>query len=585
MHRGSACALVLLLASTSLRVLHAQKAESSRDTTTANDSFRPRTQTTLDGNWIDRLPVDRIEDALGFESGVTFTQFGGLSLRSGGPEGFNRFLDGFSIRPGYQGGGTISSPAIEPELGTNAVARLDLVTGPLPARLGNAQSGVVLLETRQGGSAFAANARAATDALFGDRNGPGFNRFEGSAGGSMGTRFRLFGALVLQGSASTDPGRGADAIPVFLPAGVDTTVKVPSAINDPLADTTLVAVSRFAVARGRCEAFAGSVNQDIADNYGEECHGVQTPVTNSATYALAARIDYTFSSRSRLTVTGLAGQEQQRFFSYPDLFNPDGLSAGRGWSRVVSAAWIQEFGTTRPIAIRIGLSIQRDRTITGFLTPESERSSRSSFASLLLSPLDFRFDFSSFPLDETLVRNYRDNIPGSRRSPYDLENPDQYTTIDRYRNSPYGTGQFIDSGGPVGRITLERENRTIGSAGLAWEWASHNTLNAGVQVTKYSIGSYSHLLTSSIASDVWIENPGAQGLYLQNTLRLGPGIVVAGVRYDHFATNASRPFVLDTIASSPTFDTYHYFPTPNSYGGGGVTFNGQPLTKFIKDEG
>lgn len=58
-----------------------------------------------------------------------------------------------------------------------------------------------------------------------------------------------------------------------------------------------------------------------------------------------------------------------------------------------------------------------------------------------------------------------------------------------------------------------------------------------------------------------------------------------GLRYDHFSTHASRPFVLDTVSSSPRFNTYDYFPTPNSYGGGGATFNGQPLVKLVEDPG
>lgn len=231
------------------------------------------------------------------------------------------------------------------------------------------------------------------------------------------------------------------------------------------------------------------------------------------------------------------------------------------------------------------MSLQGDRAVTGPLTPESELDSRSSFASFLLSPLDFRFDFDNFPLDQELVDNYRNNIPGSRRSPYDLENVDQYTPIDAYRNSPYGTGQFIDAGGPVGLITLLRENRKIGSAGLQWDWAGHSSLDAGIELTRYTIGNYSHQLTSSIYSNVWLETPVSEAAYIQNTLQLGAVVVTAGLRYDHFSTGASRPFVLDTISASPTVGRYHYFPSPNSYGTGGVTFNGQPLVKFVEDAG
>ena len=578
--RGSLCALVLL----------ASAAPGS--SLTAQQILQPRSSIVLDGAWIDRLPVDRIEDALVFEPGVVVTRSGRLSLRGGGPDDFNVFLDGFSIRPGYQGTGgrlspgfVINPPAIPARLGTNAVERLELTTGPLPATLGNTQSGVIALETRRGGPTFSARGTAETDALFGDLNGPGFNRFEGVAGGRVGARFRLFGAVMLEGRHAVDLGPGAENAPVFDLAGVDTTVGVPSAIFDPLADTTFVDVTAFAVTRGQCDAFSASTNQNIADNYGRGCQGVQTPVTGSGTYSLAARVDFALSSRGELSLTGLASQDQERFFSYRDLYNPTGLTASRGWSRIVNLSWRQELGSAQPLTLRLGGSLQRDRAMSGPLTTKSELDSRSTFGGLLLSPLDFRFDFENFPVDETLVNNYQQNIPGSRRTPYDLDNVDQYNYIDNYRNSPYGTGQFIDGGGPITRITLRRENRNIGLASLGWSWASHSTLEAGAVLTRYSVANYSGQLNTLIQSDVWIEKPAAEALYLQNTFHFKSGLVTAGIRYDHFSSHADRPFVLDTIASSPTFNRYSYFPTPNSYGTGGVTFQGQPLVKFVEDAG
>ena len=49
--------------------------------------------------------------------------------------------------------------------------------------------------------------------------------------------------------------------------------------------------------------------------------------------------------------------------------------------------------------------------------------------------------------------------------------------------------------------------------------------------------------------------------------------MVGGLRYDYYNSQAARPFMLDTVSSSATFGQYSYFPTPNSYGGGGVTFD------------
>jgi hypothetical protein len=59
---------------------------------------------------------------------------------------------------------------------------------------------------------------------------------------------------------------------------------------------------------------------------------------------------------------------------------------------------------------------------------------------------------------------------------------------------------------------------------------------------------------------------------------------VGGVRYDYYNSTASRPFLLDTVPSSPSFGQYVYFPRTSSYGTSGATGpGGLPLLKFVTD--
>ena len=72
------------------------------------------------------------------------------------------------------------------------------------------------------------------------------------------------------------------------------------------------------------------------------------------------------------------------------------------------------------------------------MTRESELATRDNFGGFNIKPIDFLFNFDNFPIDDQLVENYRQNTPGSRRSPYDLENAAQYALVDDCRNNAYG---------------------------------------------------------------------------------------------------------------------------------------------------
>ncbi len=115
------------------------------------------------------------------------------------------------------------------------------------------------------------------------------------------------------------------------------------------------------------------------------------------------------------------------------------------------------------------------------------------------------------------MQNYRNNAPGSRRSPLDLENPAQYAIVDEYRNNAYGLynrddvrRRAVPRVGWPGRqravhqsSVMYRENRLIGKANLDWQFDRYNRLKLGGEFTHYDIDSYSHQLESQAFSDVY----------------------------------------------------------------------------------
>ena len=551
------------------------------------DSKQASTIQAIDGKLVDQLPVDRIRDALVLLPGVGANESSGVSIRGGSSSDVAAYLDGIPVSPGFRKSSLVFDPTFLPvpgqsflDLGTNALATLEAATGPLSSSLGQGQAGVILLTTLVPDRRFQARGSVESDRPFGSGHGPGIDRLQGIAGGRLMDRLRVLATATVQGSESRESGPGALDIPIFTTAGLDTVVAVPTVPNDPFSDTVFVDVTRFAIERGRCDALSSSANPDIADNYGEECNGIRVPATGSSSYQLLGKLEYELGARTAVWLTGVASRSQFRYFE-PSVSSIPG-AGNKATSRAVIVGVRHGLNFSgRPLALSLGISSQRDQTIGGPLSPPSELDTRDGF---LFSGLEFLYDMESFPIDDQLISNIRNNIPGSRRSPLDLENTSQYNLVDRFRNSPYGLGGGPESGGPSGRLLMLKEDRTVIVGSAEWQRTRSHTFRTGFEVTRYDIAGYSHQLNSQAFSDAFIVEPTQAAFFAENQFRLGSIAVVAGVRYDRFQSDAERPFALDTVGSSPHFMTYSYFPVTASYGNGGITFNGQPLVKFVKDD-
>ena len=104
------------------------------------------------------------------------------------------------------------------------------------------------------------------------------------------------------------------------------------------------------------------------------------------------------------------------------------MPGNQATNRVYQVNWTQNLSksTERALALDASLSYQKDQFVSSPLTASEELSTRSPFGGFLLKPFDFMWDFDNFPIDSQLIDNYRYNRLGSRRSPLDLENTDQY---------------------------------------------------------------------------------------------------------------------------------------------------------------
>ena len=588
----------------------------------AENLLVPRDEVTtkqrIDGQFADALPVDRLNDVLALQPGVVetigsaltggrFATERGLSVRGGRETENAVYIDGVPVQPGYQGDRILGWQDQGPQgtniqIGTNALEEASVTSGSPSAAFGNATSGIISLVTRTGGNVYRGSLAYETDEPFGVNHGIGFNRFEGGLSGPLARRLTFAVSATLEGRKALEEGFGSQNTPIFLPAGVDTTIRQASIVVDDtstvfderlLADTTLVPVYDYAISRGRCDQFAGSGAAGIGgmdgasieglrNNYGFACNGVRLPATARTLFTASGKLSYTYGAASRLFLSFATSRNQGRAFDFiirhlNRLSLPSNLRGFNHRSRLATLDWTQNLSRSaeRALALNIAVSYQQDRTIGSPLTVESDLATRAPFGGFILKPMDFLYDFDNFPIDEHLIRNIRVN-QGHRVTPHDPHN-DSYSGVDNLRNDAYGlygvfqgfaftrggdTWNFSESGGVFGNaLNLYREDRYIGKTTLDWQADRYNRVKLGGEFTRYAIVSYGSFLR--FAGDAYIEKPIRWNAFVEDRIDLGDVVVVGGLRYDHYDTRASRPYVTDTagnryqfprISTAPGFD-------------------------------
>lgn len=498
-----------------------------------------------------RLPVDRASEMLPWMPGGG-QDIGGAPLWHGTPERLlDRVTDGIRWAPALRSTGYLGySPQpvlLEPDF--NALDRADISSvGRSP--------GTFSFVTLGGGDHWRANGSGEGEGPLRADGGTGLSRFDGSVGGPLGGSFRIRAAGTLVGRRSAPTGVGYAATPYYVPTGIDTTMRFPDPSTLP--DSIDALIQRF-----------GPTSS--------------IPYSPRSTADWAVRLDGQVGG-ARLWAHWLGTRVAERFFNYVDVANP--LQAkGQELSGRDLAAGIQ-LTVTDGLRLEGSVSLQHERSESGPITSASEFDSRDPGLGLMLGGLDLRWDLGNFPVNDQLIANYRDNTPGSRRSPYDLENTAQYSLIDQYRNDAYGlygiygigSNGFSEAGGPLGLLALQQDDRILLSAKVVRDLGTAGALTIGGEFVHHDIQHYSSFLTSQAFSDVWLATPKEQALTI-DWVKTGTGWrFEVGARLDRFETGASRPYLLDTLASSPTQGLYMYFPRLSSYGKDSPT-----LQHFVPD--
>jgi hypothetical protein len=576
------------------------------------------TKQRVDGAFADELPVDNLNQVLQLQPGVLQDTDGGLSIRGARETQNATYVDGVPTQAGYRGDTFVGSGGTTLTVGTNSFEEASVTTGSSSAEFGNATGGIISIVTKSGGPEYTGSFSYETDEPLGVNHGVGFNRVEAGFSGPLAGRltFALNGSLT--GQKAVEEGLNSQDTPIFLAAGIDTTIRQASVVaDDPdteaddrlTADTSLVNVYNYAISRGSCDEFAsaGSADTDddyvqrIRNNFGVDCNGVRLPATARTTHSVSGKLSYTYGTGSRVSLSGTTsrfhGHSQPFIIGYINNLSSGMLRGFSNRNRLATLNWTQNLSKSaeRALALDVALSYQQDRTINGPLTTESDLSTRDPFGGFILKGMDFEYDFENFPITDGLINNVRLN--SGRITPIDENNGSAYLGIDDLRNNAYGLyGQyqnfanvsldllswgFLESGRYTNdqttptRVSLFKEDRYIGKATLDWQADRYNRIKLGGEFTRYAIDQYSFRLTDKFFSDAYKEKPVRWNAFVEDRLDLGDVVVVGGLRYDWYDSRASRPYVtgpdgvryaFPRVSSHPEFD------------------QANPTAQFVRDE-
>ncbi len=529
----------------------------------AVNALVPRDQVTskqlVDGAFADKLPIDRINNVLALQPGVSASPGGGsLSVRGGRSDDNSTYVNGVPVQPGNRGTGSgrgLGSPSIA----TNTFEDASITTGAASAEFGNAQGGVINITTKKGGSRFAGNVGYETDEFSGQRFSNGFNRLQASLGGPITKNLRFFVGGALEGQRSSSRGYQGWQVPSFVRVGLDTTYAVPRTRGSATSDTTYVGVYKYAMFRGECSdsLVANASDPDMRNNYGFKCHGNRNPYSPSTNMQLTSNLHYVFGQGSRLVLAFGSSSNQNR-----GQRGGDATGGTRTRNNIATLAWNQVLSksASRAIAFDAFLSYQWDRAINSSLTAASEESSRNPFNGWLLKDFKFQYGFNEFPVNDALVRNYRLQQSNTAYTIYDRSNTSQYQGQTFYGNTsnnnvlPDGVGQSANGGGGApGVLNTASENRTIGKATLDWQLDRYNRLKIGGEYTKSTTSTYNVGGTAQAFSDIWLAKPTRYNMFAEDRLDLGDVVLVGGLRYDFFDVGASKWKDFPRISSAPGF--------------------------------
>lgn len=486
------------------------------------------------GEEIDALPLDNANSIIVLQPGVISTN-SGRTIRGSRPGEEAVYIDGVPIRRLRTG--TVETT----ELPTNVLAQVDVVTGGIDARFGDAQSGVINYVTRTGGPTFGGTVAFLTDQTVKDWSA-GFNRAEVSLGGPIPgiNNLTFFVGGTAEGRSYANQNQGLVDDPGWWYAtGTDTTFTLP----------------RSSAVSGMTDSVTVNV-----PNYVRWDNGNRFATNQSDEYNLTAKLTYGLPRGGKVDLTYYRNRDQALGGNF---YNPDAGNANYSSSNVVTLGtyFLLRQTAESQIAVDLKASIQRDWAQQGDITPEWRFDHKHPFLGFNFANIDFITDPDDYPVTDALASAIKSGvIPGDSLillpGRGDLTGRQGVAGVgESLRLNPYGMRSGWQTQG-IGNTAQawQKENRTYLSGTVDWQMNRYNRLWFGGDVTKAD-AEYNQVQLYQYASAFVVPTghfePTRAGLYAQNRLDIGDVVLEAGLRWEYFDPGADWPRIPGFVFNVP----------------------------------
>ncbi len=502
----------------------------------------------ITGELIDQLPIDNVTSIAVLAPGVIDTNQG-LTIRGSRPNEEAVYIDGVMARR-YMTGET--DPI---ELPTNALEEVSITTGGIGAQFSDAQSGLVNMVTRSGGSDLGGSFSYYTDQLGPKKWRTGLNRFEATLGGpiSRDQSLSFFLAAQLEGRKYLGLNDGWNNVPVLLSDGFAT---IPD--NQRVADY-------FGMQPGDPAVFTlerGSGAPDGADSvavafpsYTAWDNGPNRPFNPSDEYTFLAKLSWAGLGRgNNLDLSWKRERDQRIALGLGNFYNSQGYDGtfSTGDVFTLGGYFLISQKATSAIALDLKASYMRFFNQNGPLDPEWLINNRDPALGFNFGNMDFLVNADDYPVSRKLMEGSRSNaFPAESLMVYpgrsDLRNSQGLPGLtDPLRMNPYGlrTGFPISGfgGGGTNGLSYQRESNWIFSGTVDWQAGRTLRVQAGGELAKIHMeGMFVPLESSRSMPELY--DPTRGGLFATGRLDLGDVVIDAGLRWDYFDPNGDFPRV------------------------------------------
>ena len=510
------------------------------------------------GSRLAALPVDDARQSLGYLPGVVMrgTDLGiaaspGLTIRGSGADQTSVYVDGAPARFESLGSASLALPQ-------DGIDEASVATGVLPAVVAEARGATVAYVTRSGGPRFAAGLGAGTDGLFSRASTVGYNRFDAFAGGPV-PRVRgvtWFVSAGLLGQASPYRGSGAETVPTFALAGVDTVMRYPLNPGSPLSDSGTAVLPRFAQVSGSCGQLgsdSGAVARQIRSNYGVTCRGLREDLAWTTSRRVQAKLLYSYGGGSSLSVSAIASDLQQRDAPGQLIADNSAYTGSRTASRMAVLNWAHRIGqiTQGAVTLEGNLSLAADAYQSGPLDLSTELATEDPVLGIQFRRLRFTgLDGIPLPVTDAVIRELRSN---TFRPP--LYSRHDLSLYQAYRFNPYGLSYGFPTSGIGGEATVVSETRLAGRLGAEWLATSALTVRGGVDFSRTDLSYFDSPILSGFGLDAFVGHPRRTGAFAEARLDAGAVTLEAGARADRYVTGSDFPKVPGRIFTNPVLRT------------------------------